>query len=79
MNDVVRLFQTEDDDPLNDRCDACGADPGEQCREWCLSWTRHEEGLGDVTGSAPAGTSATDAGNVEGDVLRQGREGGDGG
>lgn len=37
-------MSTDDLEPIAHPCEGCGAEPGEECREWCLSWeTRRAE------------------------------------
>ena len=43
-----------DADPLNDKCDACGAEVAEDCRPGCVGQVQHDEiVLGRTTGGSP--------------------------
>ncbi len=59
MTDDPRTWVGEDVDPLNDRCDACGAEVAEDCRPGCLGKAAHEDALegnivlGRTTGGSP--------------------------
>lgn len=60
-----------DSDPLNVRCDACGAEPAEPCRPDCVGLAKYNEEQEAANGASTAetGTVVPDSDDVASDTV----------